>query len=141
MRTFRLALGILCLAAFVAAGVAGALAAEASIEGRTTTAEGAAAFTAGLFLGTGFLLAGVLVLVGRARNGWAFAAAFPPAVANLFVSGGGAAASGAAVWTWISWALAAALFGTGLYALLKKRRETRFGLPPGTGRTRRPTRR
>jgi hypothetical protein len=121
LKTLRIVVGLLALAVAIVLGVRSCSAASAAIGGSIATSEGAAQFTAAMFLSAGFLLGGVVALLGRSRHGIAMGAAFFFLLANLYVGGGGSAAAGFTPWTWLSGAFAALLFGSGIYGLVRDR--------------------
>jgi len=122
LKALRTVVGLLALAASIALGVRSCVAASASIGGSIPTSDGAAQFTAALFLSAGFLLGGVAALLGRSRNGLSIAAGFLFLLANLYVGGGGSAAAGFTPWTWLGGAFAALLIGSGIYGLVRDRK-------------------
>lgn len=136
MKILRLVVGILCLCAALALGAIGASAAEAAIEGKTTTEAGAAVFTTGLFLAAGFLLTGIAAIVARKSDAGTLVSWIPLAVGAVFAGGGAshAAAAGLAFWVWAGWALVATLFVSGFAGVTRRQRKARIGLPPGPGR-------
>ncbi len=135
MKILRIVVGILSLVAILAIGLQACSAANAAIDGTTPPAVGAAAFTAGLFLSLGFLLAGVTVLAARRHHGGGIAAGCFYILANLFVGGGGPDAAGFTLWMALGWLFAALLIFGGLIAMAQRRRERRIGIPPIPGRS------
>ena len=135
MKILRIVVGILSLVAILAIGLQACSAANAAIDGTTPAAVGAAAFTAGLFLSVGFLIAGVTSLATRKHNGGGIAAGSFYVLANLFVGGGGADGAGFILWMALGWLFAALLVFGGLIAMARRRRERKIGIPPMPGRS------
>ena len=88
MKILRIVVGILSLVAILAIGLQACSAANAAIDGTTPSTRGAAAFTAGLFLSVGYLLAGVTALAARKHNGGGVVAGCFFVLANLFAAPG-----------------------------------------------------